>query len=103
MMKGREDNPGIMAASKIDEGTDVNFGELTRKMAKSIEAHPNATVQFNHEVVDFEQLSNGQWEVTVKNRLTGEKFKQVTDYVFIGAGGGAIPLLQKQVSLKVSI
>ncbi len=60
MMKGREDNPGIMAASKIDEGTDVNFGELTRKMAKSIEAHPNATVQFNHEVVDFEQLSNGQ-------------------------------------------
>ncbi len=53
MMKGREDNPGIMAASKIDEGTDVNFGELTRKMAKSIEAHPNATVQFNHEVVDF--------------------------------------------------
>ncbi|EUJ07087.1 malate dehydrogenase (acceptor) [Staphylococcus aureus M1502] len=95
MMKGREDNPGIMAASKIDEGTDVNFGELTRKMAKSIEAHPNATVQFNHEVVDFEQLSNGQWEVTVKNRLTGEKFKQVTDYVFIGAGGGAIPLLQK--------
>ncbi|NGP74366.1 malate:quinone oxidoreductase [Staphylococcus aureus] len=61
MMKGREDNPGIMAASKIDEGTDVNFGELTRKMAKSIEAHPNATVQFNHEVVDFEQLSNGQF------------------------------------------
>ncbi len=52
-------------------------------------------MQFNHEVVDFEQLSNGQWEVTVKNRLTGEKFKQVTDYVFIGAGGGAIPLLQK--------
>ncbi len=34
MMKGREDNPGIMAASKIDEGTDVNFGELTRKMAE---------------------------------------------------------------------
>ena len=46
------------------------------------------------------QMVNG---VTVKNRLTGEKFKQVTDYVFIGAGGGAIPLLQKQVSLKVNI
>lgn len=35
MMKGREDNPGIMAASKIDEGTDVNFGELTRKIKRS--------------------------------------------------------------------
>ena len=33
MMKGRTGNE-IMAASKIDEGTDVNYGELTRKMAK---------------------------------------------------------------------
>lgn len=94
MMKGRE-NPGIMAASKIDEGTDVNFGELTRKMAKNIEKHDNATVKYNHEVLDFEQLDNGQWEVTVKNRETGHTFKQTADYVFIGAGGGAIPLLQK--------
>ena len=27
---------------------------------------------------------------------------QVTDYVFIGAGGAAIPLLQKQVFLKAN-
>lgn len=33
MMTGRTCNE-IMAASKIDEGTDVNYGELTRKMAK---------------------------------------------------------------------
>ena len=32
---------------------DVNFGELTRKMAKNIEQHPNANVQYNHEVIDF--------------------------------------------------
>ena len=38
MMKGRTGNE-IMAASKIDEGTDVNYGELTRKMAKNIEQH----------------------------------------------------------------
>ncbi len=37
----------------------------------------------------------GNGKLLFKNRLTGEKFKQVTDYVFIGAGGGAIPLLQK--------
>ena len=39
----------------------------------------------------------------IKNRNTGDVFEQETDYVFIGAGGGAIPLLQKQVSLKVNI
>ena len=33
MMKGRNSNEPL-AASKIDEGTDVNFGELTRKLVK---------------------------------------------------------------------
>ena len=43
MMEGHSSSD-IMAASKINEGTDVNFGELTRKMAKNIEQHPNANV-----------------------------------------------------------
>jgi len=94
MMEGRVDE-GKMAASKIDEGTDVNFGELTRKMTKNIEAHPNAEVHFNHEVLDFNRLKDGKWEVKIRNRATGQVQTQVTDYVFIGAGGAAIPLLQK--------
>ena len=94
MMEGRVDD-GKMAASKIDEGTDVNFGELTRKMTKNIEAHPNAEVHFNHEVLDFNRLKDGKWEVKIRNRATGQVQTQVTDYVFIGAGGAAIPLLQK--------
>ncbi len=59
MMKGREDK-GYMAASKIDEGTDVNYGELTRKMAQNLKNSPNVEVQYKHEVVDFERLSNGK-------------------------------------------
>ena len=94
MMTGRTGNE-IMAASKIDEGTDVNYGELTRKMAKNIKKHPNADVQYNHEVVNFNRRKDGIWEVKVKNRNTGQVFEHQTDYVFIGAGGGAIPLLQK--------
>ncbi|HEC2146923.1 TPA: malate dehydrogenase (quinone) [Staphylococcus delphini] len=94
MMQGRSASD-IMAASKIDEGTDVNFGELTRKMAKSIEAHKNADVHYNHEVKDFNRRNDGKWEVTVVNRNTGESHIQLADYIFIGAGGGAIPLLQK--------
>ena len=84
-----------MAASKINEGTDVNFGELTRKMAKNIEQHPNANVQYNHEVIDFNHRKDGKWEVKVRQRNSGDVQTELADYVFIGAGGGAIPLLQK--------
>ncbi|MGO2094333.1 MAG: malate dehydrogenase (quinone) [Mammaliicoccus sciuri] len=94
MMQGRNSNEPL-AASKIDEGTDVNFGELTRKLVKNIEKHENAQVHFHHEVVDFKQLSNSKWEVKVRNLETGKVETHVADYIFIGAGGHAIPLLQK--------
>ena len=41
MMKGRQNDGGYMAASKIDEGTDVNYGELTRKMAQHLQETDN--------------------------------------------------------------
>ena len=94
MMEGHSSSD-IMAASKINEGTDVNFGELTRKMAKNIEQHPNANVQYNHEVIDFNHRKDGKWEVKVRQRNSGDVQTELADYVFIGAGGGAIPLLQK--------
>ncbi|AJC94996.1 L-lactate dehydrogenase (quinone) [Staphylococcus hyicus] len=94
MMKGR-DASDIMAASKIDEGTDVNFGELTRKMTSNIEAHDNAEVKYNHEVIDFMQREDKKWEVKIRNRNSGKVFTEIAHHVFIGAGGGAIPLLQK--------
>ncbi|UXV29693.1 malate dehydrogenase (quinone) [Mammaliicoccus sciuri] len=94
MMQGRNSNEPL-AASKIDEGTDVNFGELTRKLVKNIEKHENAQVHFRHEVVDFKQLSNSKWGVKVRNLETGKVETHVADYIFIGAGGHAIPLLQK--------
>ncbi|BAH17070.1 L-lactate dehydrogenase (quinone) [Macrococcoides caseolyticum] len=94
MMQGHSSSD-IMAASKINEGTDVNFGELTRKMAQNIEQHPNADVHYNHEVIDFNQRQDGKWEVKVRQLNSGDVQTEIADYVFIGAGGGAIPLLQK--------
>lgn len=94
MMQGHSAND-IMAASKINEGTDVNFGELTRKMARNIEKSPQVEVQYHHEVLDFNQRNDGKWEVQIRNVNTGETQTQLADYVFIGAGGAAIPLLQK--------
>ncbi|WP_210139740.1 L-lactate dehydrogenase (quinone) [Staphylococcus sp. GDY8P120P] len=94
MMQGHSASD-IMAASKINEGTDVNFGELTRKMAANLEKDPNVEIQYHHEVLDFNQRNDGKWEVHIRNVNTGETQTQLADYVFIGAGGAAIPLLQK--------
>lgn len=94
MMEGRPSNEPI-AASKIDEGTDVNFGELTRKLVDNISKHEHASVYYRHEIIDFRQLKDGRWEVKVHNLLEDKVEYHIADYIFIGAGGNAIPLLQK--------
>src|SRR5690625_1841201 len=94
MMEGRAPGERV-AASRMDGGTDVNFGELTRKMIKDISDHENAEVHYRHEVADFRQRENSQWEVKVHNLEDGSIEYHVADYIFIGAGGHAIPLLQK--------
>lgn len=93
MDKRTSDEP--VAASKINSGTDVNFGELTRKMVKNISEHQNAEVFYRYEVVNFKQLKNRKWEVEIRNLNNNQLEYHIADYIFIGAGGHAIPLLQK--------
>ncbi|CAM4312361.1 malate dehydrogenase (quinone) [Lacicoccus alkaliphilus] len=94
MMEGRAAEERV-AASRMDGGTDVNFGELTRKMMGDINGHENAEVHYRHEVADFRQMKNGQWEVKVRNLENDTVEYHTADHIFIGAGGHAIPLLQK--------
>ena len=49
-------------------------------------------------MLDFNRLKDGKWEVKIRNRATGQVQTQVTDYVFIGAGGAAIPLYKNRYS-----
>ena len=83
--EGRVDD-GKMAASKIDEGTDVNFGELTRKMSRHLELDEHVEVKYSHQVLDFERLSNGKWRVKIKDLKTGNVFeKLLTMYSLVQA------------------
>jgi malate dehydrogenase (quinone) len=75
-------------------GTDVNFGEVTRQMFRSMVTN-GASVETSHEVTDLEKLLDNRWRVTIKNRKSGESSQLDTRFVFIGAGGHAIHLLQK--------
>ena len=64
-------------------------------MFAHLETLPNVTLYLNHEVRDLEKEKDGSWEVSVKNLLTDDKIKANADFVFIGAGGAALPLLEK--------
>src|SRR5699024_6276510 len=83
-----------MAATKIDSGTDVNFGALTRKLLENLQEQ-GVQVKYNRTVKDFERMEDGTWEVKLRNYDHDTLEYQVADFLFIGAGGGALPLLQK--------
>lgn len=93
MMKGRETGTP-MAMTRSDAGTDVNFGALTSLLFESL-MKQGVSVQTNHEVGDLEKVVGDRWRVTVKDRTSGERTVVTSRFVFVGAGGRAIHMLQK--------
>jgi len=93
MVSGRSHSDPI-ALAWAQDGTDVDFGALSRQLI-GYTAQRGMTTLFGHEVRDLRKESDGSWTVTIVNRRTKEKRKLNAKFVFIGAGGGAVPLLQK--------
>lgn len=93
MMEGRASS-GPIAMTRSIAGTDVNFGEVTRQLIRSLAAN-GATVHRGHEVIDLEQLLDNRWRVTIRDRKTKDTDQVDARFVFVGAGGRAIHLLQK--------
>ncbi|MBS1511212.1 MAG: malate:quinone oxidoreductase [Bacteroidetes bacterium] len=94
VMEGRNaDEP--VAATKMNLGTDVNFGVLTEALFAHLEKQQDVTLYLNHEVRDISKQDDGTWMLQVKNLVTGDDIEATAHFVFLGAGGGALPLLQK--------
>jgi len=83
-----------IAATKIDTGTDVNFGALTRMLFQHLESK-NVKINYNHSVDNLKRTSDGSWELKVKNLHNGTVEHHTAKFVFIGGGGGSLHLLQK--------
>lgn len=94
VMKGRDATQKV-AATHMEMGTDVNFGALSRALFNHLEKLDGVSLHFNHDVRDFKKEADGSWVIRVKNRETREKQSVKTKFVFIGAGGGSLPLLEK--------
>ncbi|EJM82650.1 malate:quinone-oxidoreductase [Pseudomonas sp. GM67] len=94
MMEGRDPNQKI-AATWSPIGTDVNFGEITRQFVAHLQTTPKFDLKLSSEVQDITKNEDGTWRVSYKNLKDGSKSETDAKFVFIGAGGGALHLLQK--------
>lgn len=94
VMEGRDES-GKFAATSMEIGTDVNFGELTRSMFNYLTKLEGVTMHFNHEVRKMKQREDKSWRIKITDLASGQKKKVYTKFVFIGAGGGSLPLLEK--------
>jgi malate dehydrogenase (quinone) len=94
VMDGRDPSQPV-AATRMAIGTDVNFGTLTRSLFDHLRQQPGITFELNQEIEDFRRKPDGLWRVKIRDRATGKSRKLRTRFVFIGAGGGSLTLLEK--------
>lgn len=94
MMNGRSRKENI-SATRMPIGTDVNFGAITRSMISYLETLDGINLHLGHHVEDIHQQENDEWIIEVKNLQSGDEKSIRSQFVFIGAGGGALKLLEK--------
>ncbi|UVL77390.1 malate dehydrogenase (quinone) [Pseudomonas putida] len=94
MMEGRDPNQKL-AVTWTPIGTDVNFGEITRQMVGHLKTQDKFDLKLSSEVQDITRNKDGSWHVEYKNLKDGTESATDAKFLFIGAGGGALKLLQK--------
>lgn len=94
VMEGRAPGEPV-AATRIVTGTDVDYGSLTDQLAGHLTTLPGFSAHYLVRVNHIARETDGNWRVGAKHTRTGEEISVTAKFVFIGAGGGALPLLQK--------
>lgn len=94
VMEGRTADEKL-AATRMLRGTDVDFGALSRFLFQDLQKQDGFALHMNEQIQTLHRLEDGRWEVHVKNLQTGAKNTVLAKFVFLGAGGGALPLLAK--------
>src|SRR6201998_1582254 len=94
VMEGRTNDEPV-AATRIVTGTDVDYGSLTHHLVGHLVSQPGFNVHYRNRVIHLVGEEQGRWRVEVQDLGSGERRSVKTKFVFIGAGGGALPLLQK--------
>lgn len=93
-MAAERDFAQPVALNWAPDGTDVDFGSLSRQLI-DFGVRNGMIGLFGHEVRTLSRQSDGSWALAVRNRRSGERRTLKAKFVFVGAGGDALPLLQK--------
>jgi len=94
VMEGRDGKEPV-AATRMTVGTDVNFGSLTRSLIAHLKKMDGVTVHLRHEILNLHRDGDKTWRLYVNDKAADQKRTINAKFVFLGAGGGALPLLQK--------
>jgi len=94
MMKNRSREDKI-AVTRMEIGTDVNFGAITRGMITYLETLDGVTVHLGQEIQDLTYQVNNTWKIEIEDLESKKEYAVTSDFVFIGAGGGSLMLLEK--------
>lgn len=88
-------DPGeLIAATRVAGGTDVNYGALTRQLMDHLASLDGVSLTLEAPVHRLQREKDGRWTVGYRG-ADGLRQALSARFVFIGAGGGALPLLQK--------
>jgi malate dehydrogenase (quinone) len=82
-----------VALTRSTSGTDVDFGVLTRRLLDVVRSR-GGDVRLQHEVTSLDRRDGG-WVLGLRDRGTGDARRVRAPFVFVGAGGGTLPLLQR--------
>jgi malate dehydrogenase (quinone) len=93
VMEGR-DAKEVVAATRMSTGTDIDYGALTKILLDSLWGTEGFSIDFFLRIQDLDR-DGDCWKLDVRNERTGESRLVRSKFVFIGAGGGTLPLLQK--------
>lgn len=94
VMEGREGGQPL-AATRIARGTDLDFGVMAQQMFAGLERRADFGLHLSHEVRGLARTEDGRWRLRIEDLKGGRSFEIVARFVFLGAGGGALPLLLK--------
>jgi malate dehydrogenase (quinone) len=92
LVEGRSDGP--IAATRMIGGTDVNFGVIACKLLTWLSQQDGGSVAASSRVTDLRKLQNC-WELHIKDLTSGATICNRAKFVFVGAGGGSLRLLQR--------
>lgn len=93
IMQGRASDQKV-AATRMDIGSDVNYGAITTQLIDGLKKSPNFALSTRSEVTGISRNGDNTWTVSVKDLQSGQTHYTKTRFVFIGAGGAAIKMLQ---------